>query len=280
MRLPFFQRPASARPPSGGVASRPKAAPSRGGLSFSIHFRLFLRTLCRFFRRRGRVLLGGLALLCLTGLLGGSLVLTVSLGMVGVTSPHVLTPEAACEVLADEAFDCILVLGAGVRTDGTPSDMLHDRVTTACGLYDPAHATPILMSGDHSPNPAFPGGDYNEVGVMKELAVSLGIPSEEIFLDHDGNSTYESLYRARHMFGARRVLIVTQGYHLHRALFIARELGMEAVGVAADLRPYRKQTTYDLREHLARFQDFFVAAADTPVAVGPAVDLTGDGNLT
>ena len=199
-----------------------------------------------------------------------ALALTVSTSVVKLTAPAVVTED----VLSDsEPYDCILVLGAGVRDDGTPSDMLRDRVTVAVRLYELTGA-PLLMSGDHT-------GDYNEVGVMKALAVELGVPSEDVFLDHEGYSTYESLYRAKGVFLAKRILSVTQEYHLYRALYISRELGMEAEGVSADLRPYRKQAQYSLREHLARFKDFFTAAkGEYDGHLDPPVDLEGDGNDT
>ena len=212
----------------------------------------------------------GILLLALCGLLTLSLVLTVSTTMERITTPAILTADTLPD---GEDYDCILVLGAGVRADGTPSDMLRDRVTVAVELY---HATgaPLLMSGDHT-------GNYNEVGVMKALAMEMGVPSEDIFLDHEGYSTYESLYRAKGVFGAETILIVTQEYHLHRALYIARELDMEAVGVSADLRPYLMQRQYALREHLARFKDLFTAAkGDYEGHLDPPVDLNGDGNLT
>lgn len=213
-------------------------------------------------------------LLCLIGALTLTLALTVSLGMVDVTKEQILTADELTATLATEDYDCILVLGAGLRADGSPSDMLHDRVATACGLYAAEAGIPLLMSGDHT-------GDYNEVAAMKALAINLGVPSEDIFLDHDGNSTYESIYRAKEMYGADKMVIVTQEYHLYRALYIARELGVEAVGVPADLRPYRGQTKYELREMLARFKDLFTAArGDYPTNLGPAVDLQGNGNDT
>lgn len=209
-------------------------------------------------------------LLTLCGTLMLTLVLTVSSSVVKLTAPSILTVET---VSADADYDCILVLGAGVRDDGTPSPMLYDRVTVAVRLYELTGA-PLLMSGDHT-------GDYNEVGVMKALAVEMGVPSEDVFLDHEGYSTYESLYRAKGVFRAKRMLVVTQEYHLHRALYIARELGVEAEGVSADLRPYRKQTVYSLREHLARFKDFFTAAkGGYDGHLDPPVDLDGDGNDT
>ena len=209
-------------------------------------------------------------LLALCGALLLTLVLTVSTSVAKLTAPSVLIEET---IPADADYDCILVLGAGVKDDGTPSPMLYDRVTVAVRLYELTGA-PLLMSGDHT-------GDYNEVGVMKALAVEMGVPSEDVFLDHEGYSTYESLYRAKGVFLAKRILIVTQEYHLYRALYIARELGMKAEGVSADLRPYRKQTVYSLREHLARFKDFFTAAkGDYDGHLDPPVDLNGNGNDT
>ncbi len=202
----------------------------------------------------------------------GILVLSVSIGMKDISADRVMAAEAAAPVLAAGDFDCILVLGAGVRPDGTPTPMLYDRVQVACDIY--TGDVPLLMSGDHT-------GDYNEVGAMKRLAEEKGVLSEDIFLDHEGYSTYESLYRAKEKFGARKIVIVSQGYHLYRALFIARELGMDAVGVTADLRDYYLQTKYEVREVLARFKDLYVATrGDKPCEVGERIDLSGDGNLT
>ena len=211
---------------------------------------------------------GVLLLLCAVLML--ALVMTVSTSMVKLTAPQIVTADT----LPATDYDCILVLGAGVRADGTPSDMLYDRVKVACGAYRAMEGVPILMSGDHT-------GDYNEVGAMKALAVELETYSADIFLDHEGYSTYESLYRAKAVFGAKKILIVTQEYHLHRALYIARELGLEAEGISADLRPYRGQSRYNAREHLARFKDFFAAARGTYNGhLGPPVDLDGNGDLT
>ena len=222
-----------------------------------------------FFRTLGQVAWRCAVLLLLCGVLTLTLTLTVSNSVVRLTSPRITT--AADLTTID--YDCILVLGAGVKDDGTPSPMLYDRVTVAVELYE-ATGAPLLMSGDHT-------GDYNEVAVMKALAVEMGVPSEDVFLDHEGYSTYESLYRARYMFSARRVIIVTQEYHLHRALYIARELDMTATGVSANLRPYRLQKKYNTREHLARFKDFFAAAkGEYNGNVEAPVDLNGDGNLT
>lgn len=218
----------------------------------------------------GRVVQGA-SLLLLAALLFGILVLVVSGSMERTTRDRIITVD---ELAAVEPYDCILVLGAGVRADGSPSPMLYDRLVTACAVYEALGDVPLLMSGDHT-------GNYNEVGVMKDQAMELGVPGEDVFLDHAGYSTYESLYRAREVYGAKRVVIVTQSYHLHRALHIARELGIDAVGVASDLRPYRSQTRYELREKLARFKDLFTAARnDHPAITDLPVDLDGDGNET
>ena len=226
--------------------------------------RSFFRTLWRVGWRCGVLLL-----LCASLTL--TLVMTVSATMVKLTAESIVTAEA---LSPDTDYDCILVLGAGVRDDGTPSDMLYDRVSVSAKVYAALGDTPLLMSGDHT-------GDYNEVGVMKSLAVEMGVPSEDVFLDHEGYSTYESLYRAKEMFGAGKILIITQEYHLHRALYIARELGLEAHGISADLRPYRLQAKYNAREHLARFKDFFAAAkGDYNGHLDPPVDLDGNGDET
>ncbi len=220
----------------------------------------------------GRILwtVGTTLVLCALSLL--ILVTSITAGMKDITEDSIHSDaKTATPHLTD--FDCILVLGAGVRADGTASPMLADRVKVAVDLYE-ATGLPLLMSGDHT-------GDYNEVAVMKALAVEAGVPAEDVFLDHAGYSTYESLYRAKEMFGARKVAVVSQGYHLYRALFIARECGLEAVGVPSDLRDYYLQTRYELRELLARVKDFYVACrGEVPCEVETKVDLSGDGNNT
>jgi len=170
--------------------------------------------------------------------------------------------------------DCILVLGAGVREDGTPSHMLEDRILTGIALYEQS-GVKLLMSGDHGRQ------DYNEVGCMKDYAIALGIPSEDIFMDHAGFSTYDSLYRARDVFGAKKVVIVSQTYHLYRAVAAARGLGLEAVGVSADLRTYGGQSLRDIREIAARLKDILLTVFQPePKYLGEAVSLAGSGDVT
>lgn len=187
------------------------------------------------------------------------------------TKDRIVTMEQARELDAD----CILVLGAGVRPDGSPSDMLRDRMLTAIDLFDGGVTDRLLVSGDHGRE------DYDEVNTMKDFAVDSGVPSECVFMDHAGFSTYDSLYRAKEVFCADKVVIVTQEYHLHRALYIAEKLGIEAVGVSADRQEYRGQFMREIREILARDKDFFSCIIKPlPKYLGDEIPVSSNGNLT
>ena len=132
--------------------------------------------------------------------------------------------------------------------------ILQDRLDCGIALYKAGAAPKIIMSGDNSTE------HYNECAAMKRYAIAQGVPSEDIFCDHAGFSTYESMYRAKNVFGCSRVVIATQTYHLYRALYSAHALGVDAIGVASDYRSYGKQTWYDVREIPARTKDFFQGA--------------------
>lgn len=175
--------------------------------------------------------------------------LTISGAVKYKTAARIATAEAL--LASGEHFDVILVLGCAVRADGTPSHMLEDRIKTSVSLYEADLADYILMSGDRSEN-------YDEVGTMEREARKLGVPAQKILIDPKGYSTYESVVNFLQEHKGKRVLIVTQEYHLHRALYIAEKLGIDAFGVSADLRTYRKQLKYDLREILARVKDVFL----------------------
>ena len=198
-----------------------------------------------------------LSFLLIVAVLCGALVCVVSGGIADVTSPYMLAPDRMAELPFDISFDCVLILGAGLRPDGTPSEMLADRVRTGCAVFlsDPERFGNLLLSGDRT-------GDYDEVTAMRSLAISLGVPEACILSDYEGYSTFESISRAHDRFGIRRPLIVTQEYHLHRAVYIARTLGMDAYGVTADARPYAKRIFREGRETLARFKDFFEAGRE------------------
>ena len=174
-----------------------------------------------------------------------------------------------------EDLDCILVLGCGVREDGTPSAMLEDRLRRGVELYNAGIAPKLIMSGDHGRT------NYDEVNTMKQYAIDAGVPSEDIFMDHAGFSTYESMRRAKDIFCAEKILIVTQEYHLYRAIYAARALGLEAYGVACDYRTYSGQLYRDIREILARDKDFFTAIfKPEPTYGGETIPVFGNGDLT
>ena len=205
-------------------------------------------------------------------LLGLLLVAGFNLAVIRSAEKHLLSVDKAVSL---EDVDCILVLGCKVHGDGEPSDMLEDRLLRGLELYEMCAAPKLLMSGDHGQT------DYDEVDSMKRFAVDRGVPSENVFMDHAGFSTYESMYRARDVFQAKKIIIVTQGYHLYRAVYIARALGLEAYGVDADLRNYSGQSGRDFREILARVKDFWTCVFQPePTYLGLPIPISGDGNLT
>ncbi len=174
----------------------------------------------------------------------------------------------------------ILVLGAGVRANGTPSNMLEDRLLCALALYEKGCCDTILVSGDHGST------DYDEVNVMKRYLVERGVPSERIFMDHAGFSTYDSLYRAKKIFGVESLIIVTQEYHAYRALMIGRHLGVECQAVSAPIlstqaSSYVGQNWYFFRESIARCKDFlFCLFRPLPSYLGESISLSGNGDVT
>lgn len=172
-------------------------------------------------------------------------------------------------------YDCIIILGCGVKDDGRPSDMLYDRIITGVEAYKMGLSSRIIMSGDHG------RADYNEVGVMKKYAVALGVPEDAIFCDHAGFSTYESIVRAKKIFSVESALIVTQKYHLYRALYDAERFGIKADGMSADVRRYRGEITRNVREIIARNKDFlFCIFKPDPKYLGEKINLNGSGNIT
>ncbi|MBO4352958.1 MAG: YdcF family protein [Eggerthellaceae bacterium] len=191
--------------------------------------------------------------------------------VLGTTYGKIMTPERACTPPAD----AILVLGASVFADGTPSGILQDRLDQAIALYHSGAAPKIIMSGDGRQT------SYNEPAAMKDYAIAHGVPSEDIFCDRAGYSTYDSTYRARHIFGANSLIIVTQSYHLSRALYSAAGMGMDVRGVASDGGPYQRQTYYDLREIPARTKDFLYTLINKHSAIlGDPVSLEQSGDVT
>lgn len=180
-------------------------------------------------------------------------------------------------VPADQAGQAqvILVLGAYVFPDGRVSDMVADRLETALALYRTGKAPKILVTGDHGQV------SYDEVNTMRRYLEEKGVPTQDIFMDHAGFDTYNSMYRARDVFLVRSAIVVTQRFHLPRAVYIARELGLDAEGVVADRHRYSGAAYYDLREFGARLKAFGeVLIRPKPVFLGPVIPITGDGRAT
>lgn len=206
-----------------------------------------------------------IAIICIT------LVLSINFYVVEIAKNKMIK-DNDYSLLKD--VDCILILGAGIWGD-KPSSMLQDRLDEGIKLYKEGIASKIIMSGDHGRE------EYDEVNIMKEYAIEQGVPSEDIFMDHAGFSTYESIYRAKEIFDADNIVIVTQEYHLYRALYIADKLNINAYGVNSDPRKYSGQTFRELREVLARNKDFIKCIIKPePTYLGESIPVSGDGNIT
>ena len=170
--------------------------------------------------------------------------------------------------------DCILILGAGVWGD-KPSPMLKDRLDKGIELYKEGVAPKIIMSGDHGRE------DYDEVNLMKKYAIEEGIPSEDIFMDHTGFSTYDSIYRAKEVFKVKKIVVVSQKFHLYRALYISKALDVKAYGVMAEPTKYSGQFYRELREILARDKDFVKSILKPKSTyVGESIPVSGNGDET
>ena len=207
-----------------------------------------------------------------------AIAIAVVLVFAGTNAAAILTTQDDIvdqQAAASFDADAIIVLGASVYPDGTPSGILQDRLDDGIALYFAGAAPKIIMSGDNGTE------SYNECWAMKQYAISQGVPSEDVFCDHAGFSTYETMYRARHVFGADRVVIATQTYHLYRAVYDAQGVGMEAIGVPSDYGEYVNQSWYDFREIFARTKDFFQVLMKTPSTyVGDPISLDQSGDVT
>lgn len=180
--------------------------------------------------------------------------------------------ETAQRAIQELNPQCILILGAGLKPDGTPNRMLADRLDQGIALYNKGMAPKILLSGDNGQE------RYDEVNAMKEYCMERGIPPEDIFMDHAGFSTYESIHRADSIFQVEAMIIVTQNYHLPRACYLAEKMGIRYVGMAARQIDYAGQQGRDLREIAARCKDFFTGILKPPPTyLGDAIPIEGSG---
>ena len=180
--------------------------------------------------------------------------------------------EEAQRAMEELEPQCILILGAGLKPDGTPNRMLEDRLDQGIALYKSGAAPKILLSGDNGQE------RYEEVNAMKEYCLDQGVPREDIFMDHAGFSTYESIHRASSIFQVQSMVIVTQDYHLPRACYLAEKMGIRYLGIAARQMDYAGQQGRDLREIAARCKDFFTGILKPPPTyLGEVIPIEGSG---
>lgn len=221
--------------------------------------------------RAGRIVFWSLVTVGILVVLAGLAVLVPNLIITRSADDHMLqNPEDAPHAQA------AIVLGAKVYDNGTPAPMLTDRLETGIALYKLGKVDKILLSGDHGQT------DYDEVNVMLDYVLARGVPDEDVFTDHAGFSTYDTMYRARDVFQVTTALIVTQEFHLARAVYIARTLGLEATGVVADIQPYANEQRFAMRDWLARVKaviQLHITHPD-PRYLGPAIPIDGDGRAT
>lgn len=214
-----------------------------------------------------RIIIGMIVIILVTLVV----LLGINFFVTATTSKKILTEEQAKEL---ENVDCILILGAGIWGQ-SPSPMLEDRLLQGIALYQEGVSHKIIMSGDHGSD------NYDEVNVMKRYATERNVKSEDIFMDHAGFSTYDSMYRAKDVFEAKKIVIVTQKYHMYRAIYVAEQLGLEAYGVNSDPQTYSGQMLRDVREILARDKDWLKCIIKPkPTYLGETIPVSGNGDIT
>lgn len=199
------------------------------------------------------------------------LFVAINAHVIRISAPRLISADAATNL---EKVDCILVLGSSVQPNGTLNRVVRERVDTALALYENGVSQRLLMSGDHGKV------HYDEVNAMKQYCVDKGVNPDVIFLDHAGFNTYDSIYRAKAIFGIQKMIIVSQEYHLYRAVYIANELGIEAYGVPAEQEATTALIT-NLRESVARVKDYFSCAFHIePTVLGEPIPISGSAKLS
>ena len=204
----------------------------------------------------------------------------VAVAIVYLTAAHFYVDAVSSGYMVDvssaPASDAVMVLGALVYSNGTPSAVLQDRLDYAHEIYTAGKAKKILVSGDHGT------AEYDEVNTMKQYLLDKGVPEDDIFMDHAGFDTYDSMHRAKHVFEVDTLIISTQEFHIARAVYCARQLGIDAYGYPSPDKPEYGMTMLYIRESLARAK----AVLDTdilrrsPVFGGEAIPISGSGMLT
>lgn len=185
-------------------------------------------------------------------------------------------PLIHCSADQFESAQTAIVLGARIYSENRVSDIVYDRLVKAVELYKEGKVDKILISGDHGRI------EYDEVNTIKSWVLKYGVPEEDIFMDHAGFSTYESMYRARAIFQVKSAIVVTQHFHLSRAVYLAKKQGIKVQGYPADRRDYLAMSYNRRREYAARTKDFFLANIFKPLPtyLGETIPITGDGRAT
>ena len=182
-----------------------------------------------------------------------------------------LKDEEVRQKIKDLDPECAIVLGAGITNSETPSPMLKERLDASILLYREGLVKKLLLTGDNGQ------AHHNEIHVMLKYCIDAGIPGKSIFCDHAGFSTYDSMYRAYNIFEVKRAIVVTQSYHIYRALYLAKKRGIKVLGVASDQRRHVGQEARDVREFLARVKDFFKQIKNSPSTFGgEKIPISGD----
>ena len=206
-------------------------------------------------------------LICRVTLLGIVFVCLLNFLILKISRAHI--SDSVDELPQAQA---VLIPGARVYEDGRMSDILNDRVISALEVYHAGKADKILVSGDHGRT------EYDEVNTVKNRLLAEGVPETDIFLDHAGFDTYDSLYRARDIFEADSLIVSTQEFHLPRAVYIGNSLGIETYGYIADKQPYLAARRNEMREFPARIKAFLnVTFHSKPKYLGDAIPISGDG---
>lgn len=219
-----------------------------------------------------RVLKRLIALFFVACIVAVSIPVAANIYMCAYASRYIITLNDAQQM----NVDCALVLGAGVK-NGSPTPLLKERLNCGVAVFNSGATNRILMSGDHGRE------NYDEVNAMKAYAKELSVPSDDIFMDHAGFSTYESMYRAKEVFCVKSAIVVTQKYHLYRAIYDARKLGIEAYGIDAEKLNYSfgVKLYNNSREFLARTKDvLWCIVKPSPTFLGEAVPINASGALT
>lgn len=209
-------------------------------------------------------------ILLLIGFFGFLFYLLVNLYIVKSTQDQIFD-----EIEEVPQAQAVLILGAGVKQDGTLTDVLEDRVIRALELYEAGKVDKILASGDNGQL------EYNEVNPIRHYLLDRDVDPEDIFMDHAGFDTYDSMYRSQYIFEVESLIVVTQEFHLPRAVYLGKGLGIETYGYTADRQVYLAANHYAFRESLARLKAFLDLLFNSqPTYLGEQIPITGDGQLS